>query len=80
MWQRARSSYLGHLSRRLPFSPQINHRQGWADAQWGDKDVPAGISLAQSAKQLQGKSCVWTADGCHAWKVSCKGRFELVVK
>lgn len=49
---------LCHLGSSVSFSSQVNHRQGRADAQRGDEDVPSGVSLAQSAEQLQGETRV----------------------
>lgn len=63
-----RRADLCHLSGGVSFSAQVNHSQGWADAQRGDEDVPGGVCLAQSAQQIQGKTCVWAADGGHDWR------------
>lgn len=58
-------SDLSHLSCRVSSGSKVNHGQGRADAQRGDKDVSDGVFLTQSAEQLQGKVCVGVADGSH---------------
>lgn len=62
------ATYLCHLRSCVSSGSQVDHGQSWADAERGDEDIPIGVCLAQSPEKLQGKICIWVADGGHGWR------------